>query len=50
MMALGSFKEPHTQITGEVIVYDGMLAFVKYLKNGFIDFARILLVAVVLCH
>lgn len=47
----GLFKgDTHTKITGKLIVYNGMLAFITCLKNGFIDFAQNLLVAVVLCQ
>lgn len=44
-MALGFLKETHKKITQKLTVYSGMLAFVTCLKNGFVDFAQTLLVA-----
>lgn len=42
-------RHTHSKITEKLNGYNGMLAFVTCLKNGFIDFAQVLLVAVDLC-
>lgn len=43
-------RNKHTKkITQKLTVYSGMLAFITCLKNGFVDFAQTLLVALDLC-